>query len=248
MTDLEGSRVGRYLLKDFLGRGGMAEVYRAEDTVLARSVAIKLILPAFASDPAFLERFLREAQLVASLDHPHVVPVYDFGEEDGRPFLVMPYIPGGSLASRLSGRPIPMARSAAWLHQLGSALDAAHAAGVLHRDVKPANVLLGRDERLLLSDFGIARALESSTRLTATGVLVGTPAFMAPELAEGEAATAASDRYVPRWRRCLCFSAFSPAKPPTPGSAALRRCFQASTRQHSGSYRRSLERNFQSFL
>ena len=163
----------------------MAEVYRATDTKLARTVAVKVILATHAIKEHFLERFLREARMVASLEHPNILPVYDFGEENGVPFLVMPYLPGGSLRDRLKAGPVPLAVASSWIAQLADALDAAHAAGVLHRDVKPANVLLGKDDRLFLADFGIAKMLENQSGLTATGVVVGTPIYMAPEQAQG---------------------------------------------------------------
>jgi serine/threonine-protein kinase len=195
MTDLTGRLLGRYRLESLLGRGGMAEVWRAADTKLARTVAVKVIHASVAQDPQFAERFLREARVVASLEHPGILPVYDFGEEDGIPFLVMPHLPGGTLRDRLRGAPAPVGLAAGWIRQLADALDAAHAAGVLHRDVKPANVLIGRDERLFLADFGIAKMVESMTGLTATGAVVGTPVYMAPEQAQGHPASPATDRY-----------------------------------------------------
>jgi serine/threonine protein kinase len=190
MTDLTGRTLGRYRLESLLGQGGMAEVWRATDTMLARTVAVKVIHASFAQDPHFAERFLREARVVASLEHPNILPVYDFGDEGGIPFLVMPHLPGGTLRDRLQGVPAPLGVAASWIRQLADALDAAHAAGVLHRDVKPANVLFGRDDRLFLADFGIAKMVETMTGLTATGVVVGTPVYMAPEQAQGQPASA----------------------------------------------------------
>ncbi len=195
MTDLTGRTLGRYRLETLLGRGGMADVWRATDTKLARTVAVKVIHATYAEDPQFAERFLREARVVASLEHPNILPVYDFGDEGGIPFLVMPHLAGGTLRDRLRGSPAPLGVAAAWIRQLADALDAAHAAGILHRDVKPANVLLGRDDRLFLADFGIAKMVESMTGLTATGVVVGTPVYMAPEQAQGQPASPATDRY-----------------------------------------------------
>jgi len=190
-----GETLGRYQLEGLVGQGGMAVVYRAVDSVLGRTVAVKVIRPAFTEDPQFLERFLQEARVVASLDHPNVLPIFDFGDEKGRPYLVLPYLPGGSLADRMAGQPQPLPLVAAWTIQLAGALDAAHARGVLHRDVKPGNVLVTKDGRLMLGDFGIARLAEATTRLTATGMVVGTPIYMAPELARGADASPASDRY-----------------------------------------------------
>ena len=190
-----GGMLGRYRLESILGRGGMAEVFRAEDTRLGRPVAVKVILADHAADPSFVERFLREARLVASLEHPNILPVYDFGEEGGRPYLVMPFLDGGTLRDRIRLGPVPLAKASGWLTPLAGALDAAHEAGILHRDVKPANVLLGRGERVFLADFGIAKMLETVTGLTATGTVMGTPLYMAPEQAQGMPATPATDRY-----------------------------------------------------
>ncbi|MGE5232572.1 MAG: protein kinase domain-containing protein [Acidobacteriota bacterium] len=195
MTIGPGQTLGRYRLETSLGRGGMAEVFRARDQKLGRTVAVKVVLPLFAAQEHFGERFLREARVVAALEHPGIVPVYDYGEQDGLPFLVMPYLDGGTLQRRMTGQAQPLDQVVPWIRQLGAALDAAHAAGVLHRDVKPANVLVGKDERPLLADFGIAKIAESATRLTATGVVVGTPVYMAPELALGKPASPASDLY-----------------------------------------------------
>ncbi|MDL2716831.1 MAG: serine/threonine-protein kinase [Acidobacteriota bacterium] len=217
MKPAAGRTLGRYRLDALLGRGGMAEVYRATDTKLARTVAVKVILATHAAEEHFLERFLREARVVASLEHPNILPVYDFGEENGVPFLVMPYLPGGSLHDRLKAGPVPLAVASSWIAELAGALDAAHAAGVLHRDVKPANVLLGKDDRLFLADFGIAKLLESQTGLTATGVVVGTPVYMAPEQAQGQPASPATDRYA------LAVVAFEilAGRPPFEGESAL---------------------------
>jgi hypothetical protein len=217
LTPAVGQTLGRYRLDALLGRGGMAEVFRATDTKLARTVAVKVILATHAVEEHFLERFLREARMVASLEHPNILPVYDFGEENGVPFLVMPYLPGGSLQGRLKAGPVPFAVAAAWIAQLSDALDAAHAAGVLHRDVKPANVLLGKDDRLFLADFGIAKMLESQTGLTATGVVVGTPIYMAPEQAQGHPASPATDRYA---LAVVAFEILS-GRPPFEGDNAL---------------------------
>jgi serine/threonine-protein kinase len=209
--------VGRYRLDALLGRGGMAEVWRAFDTKLERSVAVKVILASFAEDEGFLSRFNQEARLVASLEHPNILPVYDFGEEGGVPFLVMPYLDGGTLKDRMDGRPVRLSQAIEWIRQVGDALDAAHAAGVLHRDVKPANVLVGKGERLALADFGIAKMLEAVTRLTATGMVVGTPIYMAPEQAQGRPASPASDRYA------LAVIAYElvTGRPPFDGESAL---------------------------
>ena len=213
----KGARLGRYRLDELLGQGGMAEVWRATDERLNRVVAVKVILATHARDGHFRERFQKEAQLVASLDHPNILPVYDYGDEEGVPYLVMPYLEGGTLRDRMEGAPVPFPLAVAWIRQLGEALDAAHAAGILHRDVKPANVLVRKDDRLALADFGIAKMLETSTGLTATGMVVGTPIYMAPEQAQGRPATPASDRYA---LAVLAYELLS-GRPPFDGESAL---------------------------
>ncbi|MBK6404268.1 MAG: protein kinase [Holophagales bacterium] len=213
----KGRRLGRYRLEELLGQGGMAEVWRAADERLGRTVAVKVIHSAHLRDGHFRERFHREARLVASLDHPNVLPVYDYGDEEGVPYLVMPYLDGGTLRDRMMGSPIPFAQAVSWIHQLADALDAAHAAGILHRDVKPANVLIRRDDRLALADFGIAKMVESPTGLTATGMVVGTPIYMAPEQAQGKPATPASDLYA---LAVLAYELLS-GRPPFDGESAL---------------------------
>ncbi|MCC6132450.1 MAG: serine/threonine protein kinase [Acidobacteria bacterium] len=216
MADLTGQMLGRYRLESLLGRGGMAAVYRAFDEELRRAVAIKVILGEHVTDDSFLKRFKQEAELVAHLDHPNILPVYDFGEDAGRPYLVMPLRDGGSLESRMHG-PVPPGAALSFIAQVAEALDAAHAAGILHRDVKPANVLLGRDDHIYLSDFGIAKMLETQKGLTATGMVIGTPTYMAPEQAAGKSTVPASDRYA---LAVMAFELLS-GKPPYEGDSAL---------------------------
>jgi len=187
--------VGRYRLESLIGKGGMAEVYRATDTRLDRTVAIKMILPALVSQQAFLERFLREARLVAALEHPNILPIYDFGEQDGAPYLVTPMMTGGTLAERIGVSGLPAAQVVDYVAQLAGSLDTAHEAGILHRDVKPGNVLMDRNARPVLADFGLARVAGAASDLTATGIMVGTPLYMAPELAQGAEASASADLY-----------------------------------------------------
>jgi serine/threonine-protein kinase len=158
-------------------------------------VAIKMILPSLTSQPAFLERFLREARLVAALEHPNILPIYDYGEHEGAPFLVMPYVDGGNLGRRVGLSGLSPSLVASWIEQLADALDTAHEAGILHRDVKSSNVLIARHDRPILSDFGIARKDGMTSDLTASGAAVGTPMYMAPELANGGGASRASDLY-----------------------------------------------------
>jgi serine/threonine-protein kinase len=180
---------GRYRIERELGHGGMAAVYLAHDEELDRAVAVKLLPERLAHDDAFHARFLREARLTARLSHPNVVRVYDAGEADGRPFIVMEYVPGTSLAH--CGK-LPPGRVAALGVQACTGLQHAHDAGLVHRDIKPANLLLRDDGVLKIADFGIARAAES-TRHTQAGTLLGTAAYLAPEQIAGEDATASSD-------------------------------------------------------
>lgn len=173
----------------------MADVYRALDTMLGRTVAVKVLADRHARDSDVRSRFTREAYAAARLSgHPHVVTVFDVGERDERPFIVMEFLEGGSVHDRIrAGRP-PVARALEWLRQVASALDAAHAQGVVHRDVKPANLLLDESERVLVSDFGIASAAGLDT-LTLPGTVLGTAGYLAPEQARGGPATPATDVY-----------------------------------------------------
>jgi serine/threonine protein kinase len=182
---------GRYRIERELGRGGMATVHLAHDEELGRPVALKLLPEHLAGDDAFRARFLREARLAGRLSHPNVVRVYDAGEADGRPFIVMEYVPGTSLAQ--AGRLAP-GRVVELGVQACAGLQHAHDAGLVHRDVKPANLLVREDAVLKVADFGIARAAES-TRHTQAGSLLGTAAYLAPEQIAGADATPASDVY-----------------------------------------------------
>lgn len=193
-----GTVLGRYRLLEKAGVGGMSEVFRAEDETLKRIVAVKVILGPVAADSTFRERFLREARLVAGLEHPNVLPVFDYGTAtiDGEEvsYLVMPLVAGGSLKGRVAG-PVPPALAITWLSAIAAALDHAHSKGILHRDVKPGNVLMDAQGRPLLADFGLARSAEVSSGLTATGTVLGTPLYMAPEQAMGATLDGRSDQY-----------------------------------------------------
>jgi hypothetical protein len=195
MAELIGRTVGGYRVEAELGRGGQAIVYRATQMSLQRVVALKVVSPQYTSDEGFLERFKREGISAASLDHPNVVPVYEAGESDGVAYLAMKYIDGGSLDDLLRrGGSIPLPRSLSILRQIADALDYAAGRGFIHRDVKPANVLLGPGDHVYLTDFGLARALEGS-RITRTGVWMGTLEYIAPEQIRGSEVTPAADRY-----------------------------------------------------
>ncbi|MEA2459522.1 MAG: eukaryotic-like serine/threonine-protein kinase [Thermoleophilaceae bacterium] len=183
---------GRYVLDRPLGSGGMASVWLARDEQLGRSVAVKVISDALALDSAFVERFRREARTAARLSHPNLVRIFDFASDDDRPFLVMEYVDGTTLAGVIARHGALDGPELA--SSLLSALQHIHAAGVVHRDVKPANILIGSDGRARLTDFGIAHP-EDATHLTATGMVLGTLKYMAPEASQGEIATERSDLY-----------------------------------------------------
>jgi serine/threonine protein kinase len=187
----------RYELEDRLGHGGMATVYRARDLKLDREVAIKLLADNLAGDDEVRKRFAREARLAARLDHPNVVQVFDVGEDEDRPFIVMEHVEGGTLEARLNRRrSLDRGEALRLLGQLCEGLGHAHAKKLVHRDIKPQNLLLrDSDDCLKITDFGIARAAEETTRLTRPGKVIGTDRYMAPEqLADGKI-TAATDVY-----------------------------------------------------
>ena len=191
---LIGKSLGKYQIVEEIGRGGMATVYKAWDTAHQRYVALKVLPPYFQHDTEFLKRFHREARAAAKLDHPNIVRVYEAGEVDGINYIAMEYIAEGSLQDRLTGEPLDPATAIDIAVQIASALAYAHARDIVHRDVKPSNVLLTGDGRALLADFGIARASEHSW-ITRTGTLIGTPEYMSPEQAEGKAVDHRSDLY-----------------------------------------------------
>jgi eukaryotic-like serine/threonine-protein kinase len=191
----EGSLLGgRYRLDRLLGAGGMATVWLARDERLRRPVAVKILSDNLTADPTYLSRFRREARLAAGLSHPNLVKVYDFGGEDERPYLAMEYVDGGTLADRISQGTARELDSSRLARELLGALDHIHDAGIVHRDVKPGNVLIAPDGTAKLTDFGIAQP-EDATRLTSTGLVIGTRSYIAPEVFRGERATVRSDLY-----------------------------------------------------
>ena len=186
---------GRYRLEQPLGHGGMASVFAGRDAELDRPVAVKLLAESLTGDESFRKRFVREARLAARLSHPNVVSVYDAGEDDGRPYIVMEYVEGENLAEVLSRRGrLPPEEARGLALQAARGLAHAHEAGLVHRDVKPQNLILRADGVLKIADFGIARAAEA-TALTQAGTVLGTAAYLAPEQALGEQVTAAADVY-----------------------------------------------------
>jgi tRNA A-37 threonylcarbamoyl transferase component Bud32 len=184
-----GSTAGPYRIVEPLGRGGMASVYKAYEPALDRHVALKVLPREFLHDPDFAARFTREAKAIATLEHPNIVPIYSYGidEAEGIPWMALRLVRGGSLSQlvRSQLRPLPLARSVEILGEVAEALDHAHSKGIVHRDVKPQNVLLDEAGRVYLADFGIAKMAESKGGLTATGMITGTPQYMAPEQAMG---------------------------------------------------------------
>jgi serine/threonine-protein kinase len=201
--NLVGQTLGTCTLERLIGQGGMGSVYLARQARPQRNVAVKVLLPNLSLDSQsnqdFLARFRREADVIARLEHVNIMPIYEYGEKDGMAYLVMPYLTGGSLREVLSkqGR-ISLSTAATYIDQAASALDYAHAHGVIHRDLKPANFLLHADGRLVLADFGIARIMDEKSQgstLTGTGTLLGTPEYMAPEMVRGEQIDYRADIY-----------------------------------------------------
>lgn len=200
-----GSQVAGYQIVDLIGRGGMAVVYRARDIRLDRWVALKILAPDLALDQTFRQRFIRESRAAAAVDHPNIVPIFEAGEADGVLFIAMRYVGGQDVHSLLArAGPLPAARVTGIITQVAAALDAAHACGLVHRDVKPANMLLnhvadsgesGAADHVYLSDFGVSKQLESTSSLTRTGQLVGTLDYLAPEQVEGRPVDGRTDVY-----------------------------------------------------
>jgi serine/threonine-protein kinase len=192
--NLVGQTFGQYEIGQQLGQGGMATVYLARQKSIGRTVAIKVMPRYFLHEPSFLQRFEREVKVIAELQHPRVLPVYDYGQINDRPFIVMAYMPGGTLADRIKKGPLPLDEVVRLVGQIAEGLDHAHNKGVIHRDFKPSNVLLDENGNAYLSDFGIAKITESTVQLTGSGI-VGTPAYMAPEMADRGTVTPAVDIY-----------------------------------------------------
>ena len=211
---VEGTPFGRYQLIELLGRGGMGEVWRAHDTSIDRVVALKMLLPHFAQDPEFERRFRREARAAARLDDPHIVPIYDVGEIDGRLYVTMRLIKGVDLQTLVDAGPLDPARAVRIVEQIASALHTAHRAGLVHRDVKPSNILLADNDFAYLIDFGIARSA-GDTALTSAGTTIGTWAYMAPERFGSGEIQASSDIYA---LACVLYQCLT-GQPPYPGEA-----------------------------
>ncbi|MCB0027535.1 MAG: protein kinase, partial [Anaerolineales bacterium] len=208
-------KVGRYELIEEIGKGGMATVFRAFDPIFKREVAVKLLDKSLLHEPSLKARFEREAQTIAALEHPAIVPVYDFGEEDGHLYLVMRLMLGGSLANRIAQGPLPLSDVLHILQRIGSALDRAHLKGVIHRDLKPGNIMFDEYGDAYLGDFGIARLTESTVTLTGDNI-IGTPAYMSPEQIHGDKTLdSRSDIYA---LGVICFEMLTGQRPYTDSS------------------------------
>ena len=195
MEDLTGKQFGHYQIVAPLGEGGMAAVYKAYQPSMERYVAVKVLPRHMSSSEEFVNRFRREARLLAQLQHPHILPVFDYGEADGYPYIVMPFVQSGTLAELLHKRQQKLSEVRRIMLQIGDALSYAHTRGMIHRDIKPSNVLIDERGNCLLTDFGLARMAEASTKITTSGTVMGTPAYMSPEQGAGSTIDHRSDIY-----------------------------------------------------
>ncbi|MBN1427686.1 MAG: serine/threonine protein kinase [Anaerolineae bacterium] len=192
--ELTGKTLGQYEIGQQLGQGGMATVYLARQKSIGRTVAIKVMPQHFLHDPSFLQRFEHEVKIIAALQHPRVLPVYDYGQIENRPYIVMAYISGGTLADQICKGPLSLDQIARLTDQIAEGLGHAHRKGIIHRDFKPSNILLDENGNAYLADFGIAKISESTAQLTGSGI-IGTPSYMAPEMGEKNELTPAVDIY-----------------------------------------------------
>ena len=199
MPFAEGENVGPYRIMEQLGQGGMATVYKAYHAALDRYVALKVLHPAFHEDRTFTARFQREARVVAKLEHPNIVPVYDFAEHETRPYLVMKYIEGETLKARLSRGALSAVEITQVVDSVGSALAYAHRQGILHRDIKPSNVLISTDGQMYLADFGLARIAQAGESTLSSDSIMGTPQYISPEQARGDKDLDCRHRYLFLW-------------------------------------------------
>jgi serine/threonine protein kinase len=216
-NDLAGHTVGQYEVRERIAEGGMAVVYRAYQPVLGREVALKVLSRALADEPGFLQRFANEARMLAKLDHPNVLPVYDFGSFGDLTYIATPLVSSGTLADRLEAGHVDVVLATSYLTQVADALHHAHAAGITHRDLKPSNILIHPDGRAILADFGLSRTSEGIS-LTLHGIALGTPGYMAPEQALGDIADARADIYA---LGVIAFELLAGSRPYTGGARTL---------------------------
>jgi serine/threonine-protein kinase len=195
MEDLTGRQFGLYRIVAPVGEGGMAAVYKAYQPSVDRYVAIKILPQHFAKDSQFVQRFEQEAKVLAKLQHPHILPVYDYGESEGYTYIVMPWMTGGDLADLSCDEPFSLGEINQIISQVGDALDYAHSQGIVHRDVKPSNILIDARGNCLLTDFGLAKMVAGAANLTSTGIIVGTPSYMSPEQGMGQPLDGRTDTY-----------------------------------------------------
>ncbi|NUM49128.1 MAG: serine/threonine protein kinase [Anaerolineales bacterium] len=196
MTTLTpGQEIGPYRIIEQVGKGGMATVYKAHHAAMDRFVAIKILPFQFAQDKEFNDRFRREVRVIAKLEHPRILPVYDSGDFQGTPYLVMRYLDAGTLKERIEAGKLTLDEIDRIFTQLADALAYAHSHDIVHRDIKPSNVMLTRQGDVFLTDFGIAKLVGEHTQFTASGAITGTPAYMSPEQAEGRPIDARADIY-----------------------------------------------------
>lgn len=195
MKELIGSNLGTYRILEQIGMGGMATVFKAFDPGMKRYVAVKVLPSHYSQNPEFVERFKREARVIANLEHPHILPVYSFGEQDGTTYLAMRYLAAGTLKDRLLQKSLSHSETAKLIKDIATALDFAHTHNVVHRDIKPSNILIDQNGIPYLMDFGLAKILEGTTALTGSGAILGTPEYIAPEQALGMTPTPQSDIY-----------------------------------------------------
>lgn len=193
MLEISDKNVGKYLIIERVGQGGMSAIFKALDTVTHKIVALKILSAAMAADPTFKARFAREIEVLRSLDHSHILPIVDYGEFKGLPYIVMPFYPHGTLKSLIEVG-VPLNAGIRIIKQIAEALEYAHGLGITHRDVKPSNILLDEKGNAVLSDFGIAQMSDASLSLTGSG-LIGTPSYMSPEQCRGKEISGASDQY-----------------------------------------------------
>ena len=222
MDDLIGKQFGPYTLTEKIGEGGMAEVYKGYQRSLNRYVAIKVLRGELARDQEFVTRFQREALAVAKLNHPNILHVYDAGVMDGVYYIAMDYVEGGSLKELIQRGPLGIEQAVSLTIQLADALDYAHRHDLIHRDVKPSNVLMTSDGRPLLTDFGIAKVLHADSHLTRTGTAIGTPEYMAPEQLQGQQVDGRADIYALGVVLFEMLAGWSPFSAPTPMAAMYK--------------------------